>query len=142
MLSRADPVVPAAVSANNDAPISVWLVEDDASIRWVLERELHNGGMQLRAFESAEPALEALKGKRIALQFSTTPHILFAMMDGFKTTTYKDPEEILSALAKGEAEVHDGADHGFSVFGPAYHEAAAARSYERAQAMFDRELLG
>ena len=63
MLSRADPVVPAAVSASNDAPIRVWLVEDDASIRWVLERALHNGGMQLRAFESAEPALEALTGE-------------------------------------------------------------------------------
>lgn len=45
-----------------------------------------------------------------------------------------------NALAKGEAENHDGADHGFGVFGPAYHEAAAARSYERAKVMFDREL--
>lgn len=45
-----------------------------------------------------------------------------------------------NALAKGEAEIHDGADHGFGVFGPAYHEAAAGRSYERARAMFDREL--
>lgn len=47
-----------------------------------------------------------------------------------------------NALAKGEAEIHDDADHGFSVFGPAYHEAAATRSYERAKAMFDRELNG
>lgn len=45
-----------------------------------------------------------------------------------------------NALAKGEAEIHDGADHGFSVFGPAYHEAAATRSYERTRVMFDREL--
>jgi carboxymethylenebutenolidase len=47
-----------------------------------------------------------------------------------------------NALAKGEAEIHDGADHGFAVFGHAYHEAAADRSYERAKAMFDRELKG
>jgi carboxymethylenebutenolidase len=47
-----------------------------------------------------------------------------------------------NALAKGEAEIHDGADHGFGVYGPAYHEAAAARSYERAKVMFDRELTG
>jgi carboxymethylenebutenolidase len=45
-----------------------------------------------------------------------------------------------NALDKGEAEIHEGADHGFGVFGPAYHEAAAARSYERARAMFAREL--
>jgi carboxymethylenebutenolidase len=45
-----------------------------------------------------------------------------------------------NALDKGEAEIHDGADHGFGVYGPAYHEAAAARSYERVKVMFDREL--
>jgi two-component system nitrogen regulation response regulator GlnG len=39
----------------------VWLVDDDASIRWVLERALRNGGMSARAFEAAEPALEALR---------------------------------------------------------------------------------
>lgn len=48
--------------------------------------------------------------------------------------------EATNALAKGEAEIHEGADHGFAVFGPAYHEAAATRSYERARVMFDREL--
>ena len=45
-----------------------------------------------------------------------------------------------NALAKGEAEIHAGADHGFGVYGGAYHEAAAARSYERAKVMFEREL--
>jgi len=46
-----------------------------------------------------------------------------------------------NALDKGEAEIHDGADHGFGVFGLAHHEAAADRSYDRARVMFDRELL-
>ena len=41
--------------------LRVWLIDDDASIRWVLERALHNGGMQTRAFEAAEPALAALR---------------------------------------------------------------------------------
>jgi len=50
--------------------------------------------------------------------------------------------EATNALAKGEAEIHDGADHGFGVYGPAHHEAAATRSYERAKVMFDRELKG
>src|SRR5689334_8554372 len=41
--------------------LRVWLVDDDASIRWVLERALRNGGMLPRAFEAAEPALDALR---------------------------------------------------------------------------------
>jgi two-component system nitrogen regulation response regulator GlnG len=41
--------------------LRVWLVDDDASIRWVLERALRNGGMTPRAFEAAEPALDALR---------------------------------------------------------------------------------
>jgi len=45
----------------NAAALRVWLVDDDASIRWVLERALRNGGMTPRAFEAAEPALEALR---------------------------------------------------------------------------------
>ncbi|HET7756909.1 MAG TPA: response regulator, partial [Steroidobacteraceae bacterium] len=39
----------------------VWLVDDDASIRWVLERALKHGGMSARVFDAAEPALEALR---------------------------------------------------------------------------------
>jgi two-component system, NtrC family, nitrogen regulation response regulator GlnG len=45
----------------NEGALRVWLVDDDASIRWVLERALRNGGMTPRAFEAAEPALEALR---------------------------------------------------------------------------------
>ena len=42
---------------------------------------------------------------------------------------------------RGEAEVLDGADHGFSVPGsPTYHGAAAARAYEKALALFERTL--
>ncbi len=42
--------------------LRVWLVDDDASIRWVLERALRNGGMLPRTFDAAEPALTALRG--------------------------------------------------------------------------------
>jgi carboxymethylenebutenolidase len=42
---------------------------------------------------------------------------------------------------RGEAEILDGADHGFSVpGGPAYHEAAAARAYDKARTLFGRTL--
>jgi len=40
--------------------LRVWLVDDDASIRWVLERALRNAGMAPRLFESAESALATL----------------------------------------------------------------------------------
>ncbi|TLZ58030.1 MAG: nitrogen regulation protein NR(I) [Gammaproteobacteria bacterium] len=45
----------------NGSALRVWLIDDDASIRWVLERALRNDGMAPRAFEAAEPALDALR---------------------------------------------------------------------------------
>src|SRR5690606_20230998 len=42
-------------------PLDVWLVDDDASIRWVLERALRQGGMQPVSFEHADTALAALQ---------------------------------------------------------------------------------
>ncbi|MGE0583449.1 MAG: nitrogen regulation protein NR(I) [Steroidobacteraceae bacterium] len=47
-----------------NAALRVWLVDDDASIRWVLERALRGGGMSPRAFESVDGALEALRTDR------------------------------------------------------------------------------
>ena len=41
----------------NNSQLRVWLVDDDASIRWVLERALKNAGMSPRLFEAAETAL-------------------------------------------------------------------------------------
>jgi two-component system, NtrC family, nitrogen regulation response regulator GlnG len=45
---------------NQAKKLNVWLVDDDASIRWVLERALEQGGMQTTAFEEAESVLAAL----------------------------------------------------------------------------------
>src|SRR3569832_1076367 len=45
----------------NGQALRIRLVDDDASIRWVLERALRNGGMAPRAYEAAESALEALR---------------------------------------------------------------------------------
>ncbi|MEM7321559.1 MAG: dienelactone hydrolase family protein [Actinomycetota bacterium] len=50
--------------------------------------------------------------------------------------------DFTNALDKGAAEVHDGADHGFGVYGGGYYEAAADRSYEHAKTMFAQELTG
>jgi two-component system nitrogen regulation response regulator GlnG len=40
---------------------SVWIVDDDASFRWILERALRQHGAVTRTFESAELALEAFQ---------------------------------------------------------------------------------
>jgi two-component system nitrogen regulation response regulator GlnG len=45
-------------------PLNVWLVDDDASIRWVLERALRQGGMAPTSFEQADSAIAALKRNR------------------------------------------------------------------------------
>ena len=41
--------------------LDVWIVDDDASIRWVLERALRQAGMTATAFEDADAALAALR---------------------------------------------------------------------------------
>ena len=40
--------------------LEVWVVDDDASIRWVLERALGQAGMRPRTFEQADGAIAAL----------------------------------------------------------------------------------
>jgi two-component system nitrogen regulation response regulator GlnG len=45
-------------------PLNVWLVDDDASIRWVLEKALRQGGMAPTAFDHADTALAALRRDR------------------------------------------------------------------------------
>jgi two-component system nitrogen regulation response regulator GlnG len=39
---------------------TVWIIDDDRSIRWVLEKAFTNAGLVVRAFDSAEPALKLL----------------------------------------------------------------------------------
>ncbi|MEO8224470.1 MAG: nitrogen regulation protein NR(I) [Gammaproteobacteria bacterium] len=48
----------------NGRALSVWVVDDDASVRWVLDRALNNEGMNTRTFESADSLFEALRGEQ------------------------------------------------------------------------------
>ena len=41
-------------------PLDVWVVDDDQSVRWVLEKALKQAEMDTRSFERAEHLLEAL----------------------------------------------------------------------------------
>jgi two-component system nitrogen regulation response regulator GlnG len=52
------------MSSISPKPLNVWLVDDDASIRWVLERALRQGGMAPTAFDQADTALAALRRDR------------------------------------------------------------------------------
>ncbi len=45
-------------------PLEVWVVDDDASIRWVVERALRQAGMEPRSFDHADAALAALAERR------------------------------------------------------------------------------
>lgn len=44
----------------------VWVIDDDQSIRWVLEKTFKQAGMLVNTFESADEALELLAGNAIA----------------------------------------------------------------------------
>jgi len=44
---------------NNNTQQVVWIVDDDASIRWVLEKALQGEGIQTRSFDRAGALLEA-----------------------------------------------------------------------------------
>ena len=44
-----------------NGPLNVWVVDDDQSVRWVLEKALRQADMETRSFERAEHLLEALE---------------------------------------------------------------------------------
>ncbi len=43
-----------------DAPLTTWIVDDDQSVRWVLEKALKQADIETRSFERAEHLLEAI----------------------------------------------------------------------------------
>lgn len=44
----------------SEAKLTVWIVDDDQSLRWVLGKALDQAGMESRSFERAEHLLEAI----------------------------------------------------------------------------------
>ena len=45
----------------SNAKLNVWVVDDDQSVRWVLEKALRQADMEARSFERAEHLLEAIE---------------------------------------------------------------------------------
>ncbi len=96
---------------------AVWIVDDDESIRWVLERALTRQGFDVRAFSGASDCLDALRLgtpnalvsdirmpgengldllKRIKTQYPKVPVIIM--------TAYSDLDSAVSALQGGAFE--------------------------------------
>ncbi len=48
----------------NAQPLNVWVVDDDAAVRWVLDKALQGAGMVTRTFEHTEPFFAALREQR------------------------------------------------------------------------------
>ena len=81
-----------------------------------------------------------------------SPHLVVPIFDGSiylgygAEDTMQSPDsqraliDLVTAHPRGEVEIHEGANHGYTVPGPAYREAAADRSYARARVAFEREL--
>jgi two-component system nitrogen regulation response regulator GlnG len=44
----------------NKQSLTVWIVDDDQSVRWVLEKALKQAGMETKSFERAEHLLDAI----------------------------------------------------------------------------------
>src|SRR5210317_1615788 len=42
-------------------PLQVWIVDDDQSVRWVLEKALKQADIETRSFERAEHLLDAIR---------------------------------------------------------------------------------
>jgi two-component system nitrogen regulation response regulator GlnG len=61
-------------------PNQVWVIDDDRSIRWVLEKALTKAGMQVNAFSSANGVIEALERTQPEVVVSD---VRMPGMDGF-----------------------------------------------------------
>ncbi|RMG57253.1 MAG: nitrogen regulation protein NR(I) [Gammaproteobacteria bacterium] len=49
---------------------TIWIIDDDASMRWVLEKGLEKAGFQVRSFERADGILEALEDEEPAVMIT------------------------------------------------------------------------
>ena len=88
----------------------VWVIDDDQSIRWVLEKTLRQAGMQVNTFESADEALEAMRENALAPD-AVISDIRMPGSDGlsllkqFKTTHPDTPVLIMTAFSDLDSTV-------------------------------------
>lgn len=71
-------------------------------------------------------------------------YVAFGEADHLASVEHNQPliDELGKLKDRAVVEILPGADHGFAMPGPSYHEAAATRAYEQALALFQRSLGG
>ena len=95
----------------------VWVVDDDASIQWVLERALIDAGLSIRQFENADQAMGVVDHEQpnlvmidIKMPGRSSLDLLEALGDRFPEipvivmTAYTDLDNALSAYRSGTFE--------------------------------------
>ncbi len=96
---------------------TVWVVDDDVSIGWVLEKALNRGGYEVKVFRGVKPLLLALKNARPQVVISDIQmpgvdglKLLELLHENFPTipviimTAYSDFETTISSYKKGAFE--------------------------------------
>ena len=88
-----------------DASIGLPQDKDFMGPRVIFSKPLLQVGYALVVPKSvAVASLDDLKGRRVAVQFATTPQGLLAYRDDIQTVTFREPEEAMRALAAGQVD--------------------------------------
>ncbi|MDD5384625.1 MAG: nitrogen regulation protein NR(I) [Gallionella sp.] len=95
----------------------VWIIDDDRSIRWVLEKALTREGIEFKSFATADDALRALDDSlpqvvvsdirmpgSSGLDFLQTLHQRHPLIPAIIMTAYSDLESAVSAFQGGAFE--------------------------------------
>jgi two-component system nitrogen regulation response regulator GlnG len=101
----------------NTQPIKVWVVDDDDSVRWVLEKALSSADMNVRGFAAPTGALEALSSDKPdvlitdirmpgmdGLEFTRQLETLHVSMPIIVITAHTDLDSAVAAYQSGAFE--------------------------------------
>ncbi len=140
------------------SPLRVWLVDDDASIRWVLERALRSDGILPQVFDAAEPVLAALASDtpdvlitdvrmtgRSGIELLKRVHATHPALPVIVMTAHSDLGTAVSAYESGAFEYLPkpfDIDHALQLVRRAAHGNARPRADAAAAKAASPELLG
>ena len=138
--------------------LRVWLVDDDASIRWVLERALRSEGIWPQVFDAAEPVLAALGSDapdvlitdvrmvgRSGIELLKRVHATHPALPIIVMTAHSDLGTAVSAYENGAFEYLPkpfDIDHAMELVRRAAHAGGRPRSDLAAGQLLIPELLG
>ena len=75
---------------------TIWIVDDDRSIRWVLERSFAKAGLHSESFDNGDAMLSRLRSRQPALQMVKFE----APAQRSRGVMVKDGQELVDALKK------------------------------------------